>query len=170
MKAAAIFFFTGLLFLVTLLFAIKGQQAKDPTDTPALAEAMVNSEALANIQESAQELGQILGWGVIAFAILLQGSAWIAAASKFKTIRTSKMSHNQRLQQLEAIEVYFDLPLYFGLLGSVLSFILITIFPDAGLMFAYVSTALGIVVSTILRLGYLTPYKQHLIATHPAEA
>jgi hypothetical protein len=43
------------------------------------------------------------------------------------------------------------------------SFIVITFFPNAGLMFAYASTAMGIIVSVILRLGYHTPFKQELL-------
>ena len=70
---------------------------------------------------------------------------------------------NHTLELLEAIEIYYDLPLYFGLLGSVGSFIVITFFPSAGLMFAYASTAMGIIVSVILRLGYHTPLKQELL-------
>lgn len=113
---------------------------------------------------NAQSVGTTLSWIVIGFAIFMQLIAWIAAAQKIAGVKKSGSSIEERFMQLEAIEVYFDLPLYLGLLGTVLSFILITIYPEAGLMFAYVSTGIGIVVSVILHLFYLTPYKQDLIA------
>ena len=124
---------------------------------------MVSAEALSEITTESAGMGQILSWAVIAFAIILQTIAWVSATYKFAQIKRAEMSLEHRFQQLEAIEIYFDLPLYFGLLGTVISFILITLHPDAGLMFAYVSTSLGIVVSVILRLSYLTPYALFLL-------
>lgn len=101
---------------------------------------------------------------VIAFSVIMQLIAWIAAVQKLGAVKKSGMGIDERFMQLDAIEIYFDLPLYFGLFGTVLSFILITLYPEAGLMFAYVSTALGILVAVILRLFLLTPYRQELIS------
>ena len=130
----------------------------------AAAEPMVASEAVSAAQRADKRLGEYLSYGVIALAVILQLTAWSAAAVKFHAVKRSGEDAFTQLKHLDAIEVYFDLPLYFGLFGTVISFVLITLFPDAGLMFAYVSTALGIIVSVILRLLYLTPYRQQLIA------
>jgi len=128
-------------------------------EVPMMIAEMVDAEMV-----NAQNVGTTLSWIVIGFAIFMQLIAWIAAAQKIAGVKKSGSSIEERFMQLEAIEVYFDLPLYLGLLGTVLSFILITIYPEAGLMFAYVSTGIGIVVSVILHLFYLTPYKQDLIS------
>ncbi len=128
-------------------------------EVPMMVEELVNAEIA-----SAQSTGTMLSWIVIGFAIVMQAIAWVAAARKIGTVKKTGSSIAERFSHLEAIEVYFDLPLYLGLLGTVMSFILITVYPEAGLMFAYVSTGIGIVVSVILHLFYLTPYKQELIA------
>ena len=124
-----------------------------------MVEELVNAEIA-----SAQNVGTTLSWIVIGFAIVMQAIAWMAAVRKIGSVKKTGSSISERFSQLEAIEVYFDLPLYLGLLGTVMSFILITVYPEAGLMFAYVSTGVGIVVSVILHLFYLTPYKQELIS------
>lgn len=128
-------------------------------EVPMMIAEMVDSEMV-----NAQSVGTTLSWIVIGFAVFMQLIAWIAAAQKIGSVKKSGSSIEERFSHLDAIEVYFDLPLYLGLLGTVLSFILITIYPEAGLMFAYVSTGIGIVVSVILHLFYLTPYKQELIS------
>ncbi len=140
------------------VFGFKGGEVrldKIPVLTP---------EMLRAAEEMGRKISERLTWIMLGFAGFLQLLAWIAAAGKLREIRGKAMPVEARLMQLEAIGIYFDLPLYFGLLGTVLSFIVITIYPDAGLLFAYVSTALGIMVSVILRLFYLTPYQQTLIA------
>jgi cytosine/uracil/thiamine/allantoin permease len=135
-----------------------------PPEPAAAGEPMVASEVVSAARQADERLGEYLSYGVIALAVILQLTAWSAAAVKFHSVKRSGEDSFTQLKHLDAIEVYFDLPLYFGLFGTVISFVLITLFPDAGLMFAYVSTALGIIVSVILRLLYLTPYRQQLIA------
>ena len=125
---------------------------------------MLMAEMVQTEIASAQNVGTTLSWVVIGFAVFMQLIAWIAAASKLGAVKKSGESIKERFSHLDAIEVYFDLPLYFGLLGTVMAFILITLYPEAGLMFAYVSTGVGIIVSVILRLFYLTPYRQELIS------
>lgn len=105
----------------------------------------------------------IISWSVILLALLLQVFAFVAARRKLASVMESEIDVGGRMRLLDAIETYFDLPLYFGLLCTVMAFIVITLFPDAGLMFAYVSTGLGIIVSVFLRLRYLIPYRQSLI-------
>lgn len=165
MKAVQVFFMlVGMVVLVgaavlgVMRFLPEPPPRPDQVETPLIA-----PETLEQMAESAQRLGRVISWIVIGLAAVMQIGAWVAASVKLGRIKKSAMDLEERFQQLEAIDVYFDLPLYFGLLGTVMAFIVITVFPDAGLMFAYVSTALGIVVSMILRLSYLTPYRQRLI-------
>lgn len=123
----------------------------------------ISPEVLAQAQETAARIGRRMAWVMVLASAAMQAGAWIAAGLKLHAVRLSDYSADKKLQLLDAIDVYFDLPLYFGLLGSVASFIMVTFFPDAGLMFAYASTAMGIIVSVILRLGYHTPFKQELL-------
>lgn len=146
-----------LVFGISLLFA--------PSGAPGAAEpsGAISPEMVAQAQQMAARIGRRLAWVMVLSSAVMQAGAWIAAGLKLRSVRTSEHCIAKKLQLLEAIDIYFDLPLYFGLLGSVGSFIMVTFFPDAGLMFAYASTAMGIIVSVILRLGYHTPFKQELL-------
>lgn len=156
---------TIVVFVIAVtLFVVAHQDTtkkkiEEEEEAPMFIAEMVNTE-LAD----AQSVGATLSWMVIGFAVLMQLIAWVAAAQKLGKVKKSGCGIEERGRHLDAIEVYFDLPLYFGLLGTVLSFILITLYPAAGLMFAYVSTGMGIIVSVILRIFYLTPYRQELIS------
>ena len=136
-----------------------------PSGAPGAAEesGAISPEMVAQAQEMAARIGRRLAWVMVLASAAMQAGAWIAAGIKLHTVRKTDFTASKKLQLLDAIDIYFDLPLYFGLLGSVASFILVTFFPDAGLMFAYASTAMGIIVSVILRLGYHTPFKQELL-------
>ena len=123
----------------------------------------LSPEMLAQAQETAARIGRRMAWVMVLVSAVFQIGAWIAATLKLNTVRDSEIGTAKKLELLESIDIYFDLPLYLGLLGSVGSFIMVTFFPDAGLMFAYASTAMGIIVSVILRLGYHTPFKQELL-------
>ncbi len=156
------------LGIVMAFGGLGGGGAEDATGIAKV--GMISREMMEQVRSAGAKAGQRLAWLTIAFSAMMQGSAWVASACKLRWLRKLNVGAAEKLEQLEAIEIYFDLPLYFGLLGSVLSFILITIYPDAGLMFAYASTAMGIMVSVILRLGYHTPFKQKLIRERGFEA
>lgn len=122
----------------------------------------ISPEMVAQAQDIASRMGRRMAWIMILISAMLQLFAWVAALAKLRSVKAAGFGTPRTIELLETIDIYFDLPLYFGLLGSVGSFIVITFFPDAGLMFAYASTAMGIIVSVVLRLGYLTPYRQAL--------
>lgn len=148
----------GVATAVTHVILKSKQPEEIPGDVP-----MISSEHLQDAAVVNRSTGQMLAVIMVGFSLFLQLVTWWAAVRKFREVEREDMGFDARFMHLAAIEVYFDLPLYFGLLGTVLSFLLVTVYPEAGLMFAYVSTALGIVVSVILRLAYMTPYKQRLI-------
>lgn len=168
MKTALVLVTILLVFIIGLVL-LKGTASKGPTEGASV--PAIDASTLGQLRQNAENIGTYLSWGVIAASMVLQLSAWVAAARKLSAIKKMSGQAGEKIRQLENVEVYFDLPLYFGLLGTVLSFILITVFPEAGLMFAYVSTGFGIIVSVTLRLVYLTPYRQQLIqedSTPPA--
>ena len=159
------FVFLGVLALLGLLVVGVTLLLK-PTEAP-VSEGVgaISAEMVAEARELASLVGQRMAWVMVLFSVGLQVAAWVAALAKLRALKRTDLGTEKTLEVLDAIDIYFDLPLYFGLLGSVGSFIVITFFPDAGLMFAYASTAMGIIVSVILRLGYHTPYKQQLLTT-----
>lgn len=164
MKGVRRFFMSvGVLSLVAIL-VLGISLLFQPSGAP-ISQSMgaISGEMMVQAQDFAARIGRRMAWVMILFSAMLQIGAWTAAGLKLRALKKSPYDSAKKIELLETIDIYFDLPLYFGLLGSVGSFIVITFFPDAGLMFAYASTAMGIIVSVILRLGYHTPFKQELL-------
>jgi hypothetical protein len=159
----AFFMAVGVLALVAI-FVFGLSLLMKPTGAPiSQGSGAISPEMMAQAQATAARIGRRMAWVMVLSSAVLQIGAWLAASLKLKAVKRIDVPPVKKIELLDAIDIYFDLPLYFGLLGSVGSFIVITFFPDAGLMFAYASTAMGIIVSVILRLGYHTPYKHELL-------
>jgi len=157
------FMFLGVLAL-TVAIAVGISFLAKPSEIPSSGGAgAISPEMVEQARMVAQRVGQRMAWTMVLISAVLQVFAWIAALTKTKAVKNAGYDATKTLELLDAIDIYYDLPLYFGLLGSVGSFIVITFYPDAGLMFAYASTAMGIIVSVILRLGYHTPLRQELL-------
>lgn len=157
------FMFLGVLALtaaigVGISFLVKPSEVPMDQGAGAISPEMVEQARIVS-----ERVGKRMAWMMVLISAVLQVFAWVAALTKTKAVKQTGRDPAHTLELLEAIDIYYDLPLYFGLLGSVGSFIVMTFFPDAGLMFAYASTAMGIIVSVILRLGYHTPLKQELL-------
>jgi hypothetical protein len=159
------FMFLGALALIAAIVVGISFLVK-PSEVPiADGAGAISPEMVAQARLVAQRVGQRMAWTMVLISAALQIFAWVAALAKTKFIKNAGYDAPKTLELLEAIDIYYDLPLYFGLLGSVGSFIVITFYPDAGLMFAYASTAMGIIVSVILRLGYHAPLMQELLTS-----
>ena len=94
---------------------------------------------------------------------MLQVLAFLLAVFTFRGIRKSEEPVAVRLSKLENADLFLDLPLYFGLFGTVLSFSLITFNPQISRLIAYSSTLIGIIFSVLLRLFLQYPLKQKLL-------
>ena len=97
------------------------------------------------------------------FVTVLQVLAFLLAVFTFRSIRKSEEPVAVRLSKLENADLFLDLPLYFGLFGTVLSFSLITFNPQISRLIAYSSTLIGIIFSVLLRLFLQYPLKQKLL-------
>ena len=64
---------------------------------------------------------------------------------------------------LENADIFFDVPLYVGLFGTVSAFLVMTFSPQSSRLIAYSSTLIGIIFSLILRLAMLWPLRQKLL-------
>ena len=84
-------------------------------------------------------------------------------------IRGSEDSPDLKLRQLENAEVFFDIPLYVGLFGTVSAFLVMTFSPQSSRLIAYSSTLIGIIFSLFLRLTLQYPFRRKLIAAQAGE-
>lgn len=100
---------------------------------------------------------------ILIFILILQAFAFVTAAGVFSGLKRSTESVAVRLSKLENADLFLDLPLYFGLLGTVASFIVMSFNPNISRLIAYSSTLVGIIFSVILRLTLQYPLKQSLI-------
>ena len=100
---------------------------------------------------------------ILIFILILQAFAFVTAAGVFSGLKRSTESIPVRLKKLENADLFLDLPLYFGLLGTVASFIVMSFNPNISRLIAYSSTLVGIIFSVILRLTLQYPLKQSLI-------
>ena len=115
-------------------------------------------EAEKNIEQMA-----LLSFVILVFILVLQAFAFVTAVAVFSGLKRSTESVNVRLKKLENADIFLDLPLYFGLLGTVSSFIVMSFNPNISRLIAYSSTLVGIIFSVILRLALQYPLKQALI-------
>jgi len=120
-------------------------------------------EAAKNV-ESINRTAAHLSFGILVFILILQAVAFMTAAKVFSGLKRSTESVAIRLKKLENADLFLDLPLYFGLLGTVASFIVMSFNPNISRLIAYSSTLVGIIFSVILRLIFQYPLKQSLIS------
>ena len=122
-----------------------------------------------DIREAAKNVEQInrtaahLSFVILTVILILQAIAFMLAAKVFAGLKRSTEAVSVRLKKLENADIFLDLPLYFGLLGTVSSFIVMSFNPNISRLIAYSSTLVGIIFSVILRLVFQYPLKQTLI-------
>ena len=119
-------------------------------------------EAAKNV-ESINRTAAHLSFFILVFILVLQAIAFMTAAKVFAGLKRSTEAVSIRLKKLENADLFLDLPLYFGLLGTVASFIVMSFNPNISRLIAYSSTLVGIIFSVILRLIFQYPLKQALI-------
>ena len=120
-------------------------------------------EAAKNV-ESINRTAAHLSFFILVFILILQAVAFMTAAKVFAGLKRSTEAVSIRLKKLENADLFLDLPLYFGLLGTVASFIVMSFNPNISRLIAYSSTLVGIIFSVILRLTLQYPLKQSLIS------
>jgi hypothetical protein len=118
------------------------------------------AKTVENINKNAAHLS----FFILVFILILQAVAFLTAAKVFSGLKRSTESVAVRLKKLENADLFLDLPLYFGLLGTVSSFIVMSFNPNISRLIAYSSTLVGIIFSVILRLTLQYPLKQSLIS------
>lgn len=114
--------------------------------------------------DQAHSHGLLDSWLVWLFVFVGTDAAiGMRAKKRIKSIcRNPSLSTEAKLAEIENQDILFDLPLYVGLFGTVLGFILISRGWSSSRDAAYISTVVGIVASAALRLSVLRPAKSGL--------
>ena len=92
----------------------------------------------------------------------MQFTVYAKAISELKKIKELSGTAKLKLKQLTHADIFFDLPIYLGLLGTVSSFIIMLFDPAASRIVAYSSTIIGIIFSASLRIFYVYPLQKEL--------
>ena len=155
----------GILFILLMRYwfdrseSFKGLFAAAGND--AVAEAGPDSEAA--MAERVRLTG-LISMYIFAVITVLQFVALGVGAFVVQGIRSGGDSAGVKLKQLENAEVFFDIPLYVGLFGTVSAFLVMTFSPQSSRLIAYSSTLIGIIFSLVLRLTLQYPFRKQLIA------
>jgi uncharacterized membrane protein YhaH (DUF805 family) len=132
-----------------------------PSGGEVLGEAGPNTEAA--IAERTR-LTALVSMYIFSVITVLQFVALAVGVYVVQGIRVSGDSAALKLKQLENAEVFFDIPLYVGLFGTVSAFLVMTFSPQSSRLIAYSSTLIGIIFSLVLRLTLQYPFRKKLIA------
>ena len=93
----------------------------------------------------------------------LQFLAFGLGFAVISNIKNSTDSISSQLKQLDNAGIFFDVPLYVGLFGTVSAFLVMTFSPQSSRLIAYSSTLIGIVFSIALKLTLEYPFRQKLL-------
>lgn len=129
--------------------------------------AEVSPEVVAENIRQVTENAALLSFSVLVFILVLQVFAFLTALIVFRRLAKSEDPAPIRLKKLENADLFLDLPLYFGLFGTVSSFVIMSFNPQVSRLIAYSSTLVGILFSVILRLTMQYPLRQKFIALLP---
>ena len=100
---------------------------------------------------------------IFVFITFLQMAALWVGNLVISSIRNSDDPVKLKLRSLDNAEVFFDVPLYFGLFGTVSAFLVMTFSPQSSRLIAYSSTLIGIIFSLLLRLTLQYPLRRQLV-------
>ena len=160
--AIALLIILGLSFLYRENDFFRSLFEGDVTASTQMASENDIREAAKNV-ERINKTAARLSFVILVFILILQAVAFMFAAKVFGDLKRSTEAVAVRLKKLENADLFLDLPLYFGLLGTVASFIVMSFNPNISRLIAYSSTLVGIIFSVILRLIFQYPLKQALI-------
>ena len=107
---------------------------------------------------------------IFATMVSLQFTVFGAAITVCSNIKKGGGTATFKLKQLESAGIFFDLPLYCGLFGTVASFMVIAFSSESSLLMAYSTTLLGIIFTVILHVTVLYPVRRRLLREQAAES
>lgn len=128
----------------------------------------VGPESEESLAQRMEFTGKVSMW-IFVFITLLQLVAFWVGYAVVSTISRSDDPVKLKLRSLDNAEVFFDVPLYFGLFGTVSAFLVMTFSPQSSRLIAYSSTLIGIIFSLLLRLTMYFPLKNRLLGAADEE-
>jgi hypothetical protein len=123
----------------------------------------------ANIKTSLMDKSKIIP---MLLFFVLQGLLYIASIMKLAEIRRQRVGPRVKLRLLENEEHLFDAGLYLGFLGTIVAFIIYSIYVrhQFDLMVAYSSTSFGILYVSFFKIFHLRPVRRKLVLEAEAES
>ena len=167
-------------FCASALFALLGVLALEPTllQTPrgqvsvaGFDFALANLLAYANEESMADQNLTIVTAIIAGVFLLIQIVIFMICMSRVSQIKNEELKSGLKLGLLDNEENLFDLGLYIGLGGTVLSLILLLILDvkQDALIGAYTSTLFGILFVAALKIVIIRPYRNHLLVKQAEE-
>ncbi len=166
-SASALFALIGVLALEpTLLQTPRGQVSVAGFDF-----ALANLLAYANEESMADQNLTIVTAIVAGVFLLIQIVIFMICMSRVSQIKNEELKAGLKLGLLDNEENLFDLGLYVGLGGTVLSLILLLVLDvkQDALIGAYTSTLFGILFVAALKIVIIRPYRNHLLVKQAEE-
>jgi len=155
----------GIAFVFAMSYAFRRspqlQELFSGTSSDAFGEVAANSkESIA----SRNRLTATVSMYIFSVITALQFVAFGVGTAVVSGIRRGGEAPKVQLSRLENAEIFFDVPLYVGLFGTISAFLVMAFSPQSSRLIAYSSTLIGIVFSLILRLTLQYPLRQSLIS------
>jgi len=133
--------------------------------------ALANLVSTASGQEMTDNLTLVTGLVAGGF-LLLQIIIYVFCLMRISEVRKQGVEASLKLQLLDNEDNLFDLGLYVGLGGTVLSLVLLLILDvkQDALIGAYASTLFGIIFVAILKIFHVRPYRNQLLVARARES
>jgi len=166
-SGAALLGLLSILFLEpTLLQSPRGQVSVAGFDF-----ALANLLAYANEESMADQNLTIVTAIIAGVFLLIQIVIFMFCFSRVSQIKNEELKAGLKLGLLDNEENLFDLGLYVGLGGTVLSLILLLVLDvkQDALIGAYTSTLFGILFVATLKITVVRPYRNHLLVKQAGE-
>lgn len=159
-----ILFIIGVAFVITMILifdkspALRTMFSGDSGET--IGEVAQNSPAsIAAKTKMAAWISMLIFSVITALQFLAFGIGYVVVDG----IKNNEESLNTKIKQLDNAGIFFDVPLYVGLFGTVSAFLVMTFSPQSSRLIAYSSTLIGIVFSILLKLTMEYPFRQQLL-------
>ena len=133
--------------------------------------ALANLLAYANEGSMADQNLTVVTAIIAGVFLLIQVAIFMICLSRVSQVKNEELKPSLKLNLLDNEENLFDLGLYIGLGGTVLSLILLLVLDvkQDALIGAYTSTLFGILFVAALKIFVVRPYRNHLLVKQAEE-
>ena len=133
--------------------------------------ALANLLAYANEESMADQNLTVVTAIIAGVFLLIQVAIFMICLSRVSQVKNEELKASLKLDLLDNEENLFDLGLYIGLGGTVLSLILLLVLDvkQDALIGAYTSTLFGILFVAALKIFVVRPYRNHLLVKQAEE-